>query len=373
MGGGIRTSPASGRPHDHQRRPQRRAARRSPEQDPRDLQPAFHPRRPGHRRRRTRAPTRTSGCIRAPSPLATAATCSSPGRRPPTPGSSTPPASPGRATRTCRATGSTATPCDCPAARPAPTPSPSSAATTPTRPLDGSSFHPATDTTETTNADVKAPSWTPGASWNVARANSNTVLLPDGSMVTVGGGSGYDDSNNGGGYVTYADGRARQVELYDPQTNSWTLGPAQQEDRAYHSTAVLLPDGRVFSGGDDLHPLEPNGIDSQTDNGGDLLAALPVQGHAADDRLGPAGDPVGRCLRDPHHEPEHRQGGADGAGRDDARLRHEPALRRPQGPRHDRRPRGGRGGAAVGQRRAARLLHALPHQRGRRAVGRRAG
>ncbi len=132
-------------------------------------------------------------------------------------------------------------------------------------PPDGSSFHPATDTTETTDAAVAAPSWTPGASWNVARANSNTVLLPDGSMVTVGGGSGYADNGGGGGYVTYADGRARQVELYDPATNSWTLGPAQEEDRAYHSTAVLLPDGRVVSGGDDLHPLEPNGIDSQTD------------------------------------------------------------------------------------------------------------
>ncbi len=133
-------------------------------------------------------------------------------------------------------------------------------------PPDGSSFHPATDTTETMNADAKTPAWTPSAPWNVARANSNTVLLPDGSMVTVGGGSGYD-ANNGGGYVTYADGRARQVELYDPASNSWQLGPAQQEDRAYHSTAVLLPDGRVFSAGDDLHPLEPDGRDSQTDNG----------------------------------------------------------------------------------------------------------
>jgi len=87
--------------------------------------------------------------------------------------------------------------------------------------------------------------------------------------VTVGGGSGFDDSKGiaAGNYVTYADGRARQVELFHPKTNSWTLGPAQQEDRAYHSTAVLLPDGRVFSAGDDLHPLEPNGKPSQTDNG----------------------------------------------------------------------------------------------------------
>ena len=133
-------------------------------------------------------------------------------------------------------------------------------------PADGSSFHPATNATETIDAAAQTLAWTPGAPWNVARANSNTVLLPDGSMVTVGGGSGYD-ANNGGGYVTYADGRARQVELYDPATNSWTLGPAQQEDRAYHSTAVLLPDGRVFSAGDDLHPLESNGTASQTDNG----------------------------------------------------------------------------------------------------------
>jgi hypothetical protein len=132
-------------------------------------------------------------------------------------------------------------------------------------PPDGSSFHPATETTETTNAAVAVPSWTPGASWNVARANSNTVLLPDRSMVTVGGGSGYAANGGGGGYVTYADGRARRVEVYDPATDSWTLGPAQEEDRAYHSTAVLLPDGRVLSGGDDLHPLEPDGKDSQTD------------------------------------------------------------------------------------------------------------
>ena len=46
----------------------------------------------------------------------------------------------------------------------------------------------------------------------------------------------------------------RQVEVYDPTTDSWTLGPAQEEDRAYHSTAVLLPDGRVLSAGDDLIP-----------------------------------------------------------------------------------------------------------------------
>ena len=47
-----------------------------------------------------------------------------------------------------------------------------------------------------------------------------------------------------------------------PSTDSWLLGPAQQEDRTYHSTAVLLPDGRVFSAGDDHYPLEIKGRSS---------------------------------------------------------------------------------------------------------------
>ncbi len=127
-------------------------------------------------------------------------------------------------------------------------------------------FYPATETSETIDAASGDLDWTASAPLNVARANSNTVLLPDGSMVVVGGGSGFMQGG-GGGYVTYADGRARQVELYDPDTDSWVLGPAQQEDRAYHSTAVLLPDGRIFSAGDDHSPIEPGGGASLTDNG----------------------------------------------------------------------------------------------------------
>ena len=60
--------------------------------------------------------------------------------------------------------------------------------------------------------------------------------------------------------------RAKSSSI-DPDTNSWRLGPAQQEDRTYHSTAVLLPDGRVFSAGDDRHPTESGGGRSLIDNG----------------------------------------------------------------------------------------------------------
>ena len=89
--------------------------------------------------------------------------------------------------------------------------------------------------------------WVAGPSLNVGRSHHNTVILPDGSMVTVGGGYGNVD-----GVLRIGDPAThRSVELYDPQTNTWTLGPEQDELRTYHSTAVLLPDGRVISAGDD--------------------------------------------------------------------------------------------------------------------------
>jgi hypothetical protein len=119
-------------------------------------------------------------------------------------------------------------------------------------PANPDGAYPAAASGETIDASQATPTWQPAPSLNIGRASMNTVLLPDGSMVTVGGGRGYD--TNLGSYITYADGRARQVELYDPRKQSWRLGPAQLEDRAYHSTAVLLPDGRVMSAGDDFNP-----------------------------------------------------------------------------------------------------------------------
>ncbi|MBA2638198.1 MAG: DUF1929 domain-containing protein [Solirubrobacterales bacterium] len=89
--------------------------------------------------------------------------------------------------------------------------------------------------------------WSARSSMQVRRAHHNTVLLPDRSMVTIGGGLGIDA--NGSQWVSTAD--QRQAEVYDPATATWKPGPVQREDRAYHSTAVLLPDGSVLSAGDD--------------------------------------------------------------------------------------------------------------------------
>ncbi len=96
----------------------------------------------------------------------------------------------------------------------------------------------------------------PGAGWQAApdlrapRNWPNTVLLPDGSMVVVGGGTAITGLDGAYG----ADGSTRRVELWDPKTRRWRFGAKQREDRTYHSVALLLPDGRVWSAGDDANP-----------------------------------------------------------------------------------------------------------------------
>jgi hypothetical protein len=103
--------------------------------------------------------------------------------------------------------------------------------------------------------------WDSAASLQEPRFYPNTVQLPDSTMVTVGGGSGRTEER--GNHTT--DGlEARRVELFDPATGSWRLGPAQLEDRTYHSTAILLPDGRVWSAGDDNNPFpdDPESVDT---------------------------------------------------------------------------------------------------------------
>jgi Domain of unknown function (DUF1929) len=98
----------------------------------------------------------------------------------------------------------------------------------------------------------------PSVGWKAApsnlygRGHANTVLLPDGSMVEVGGGVGANyDTTVTTDPLHYALPETRHIELWDKQTGQWKLGPEQTEARAYHSTALLLPDGRVMSAGDE--------------------------------------------------------------------------------------------------------------------------
>jgi hypothetical protein len=104
----------------------------------------------------------------------------------------------------------------------------------------------ATNTVEEIDFSEPKPAWAYVASMNYPRQNANLVLLPDGTVLAVGGGKG------GGRYKN----PVYQPEIYNPTDNTWTLMNPQQAQRTYHSTALLLPDGRVVSAGSDAGPLE---------------------------------------------------------------------------------------------------------------------
>jgi galactose oxidase len=89
-----------------------------------------------------------------------------------------------------------------------------------------------------------------------ARAFANSVVLPNGQVLTVGG-------------QTYAvpysdDNSVLTPELWNPRTGRFSVMAPEAEPRNYHSVAVLLPDGRVFSGGGGLcGPCATNHPDGQ--------------------------------------------------------------------------------------------------------------
>ncbi|TAH34336.1 MAG: DUF1929 domain-containing protein [Planctomycetota bacterium] len=88
-----------------------------------------------------------------------------------------------------------------------------------------------------------APAW----NWKKApplrrgRMHANAVVLPDGSLLVIGG--RLNSSDVFPGLFT------RVPELLHPEVGVWQDQPNAASPRDYHSTAALLPDGRVISAG----------------------------------------------------------------------------------------------------------------------------
>jgi len=68
---------------------------------------------------------------------------------------------------------------------------------------------------------------------------ANATLLADG-QVFVNGGSGEDNTETRVSYDSY---------IWNPATGTWSLGGTAQNERLYHSTSLLLPDASVLTGG----------------------------------------------------------------------------------------------------------------------------
>jgi FtsP/CotA-like multicopper oxidase with cupredoxin domain len=111
--------------------------------------------------------------------------------------------------------------------------------------LGGSAFD-AQQTAEWIDLSVASPTWQALPNLNVARDKVNSVLLPDGRVLVV------------GGIETLPDGGP--AEIFDPEDkmSGFQLGPNMKHIRGYHSAAILLPDGSVIIGGDPNGGSTPN-------------------------------------------------------------------------------------------------------------------
>ncbi|MBI5851537.1 MAG: DUF1929 domain-containing protein [Planctomycetes bacterium] len=90
-------------------------------------------------------------------------------------------------------------------------------------------------------------SWSSLPSLNYGRMVANTVLLPDGAILVLGG-SATD-------YFAAPAANAVPVvipEIYRRSLNTWVAQTPQVSPRMYHSTAALLPSGKVVSAGGDI-------------------------------------------------------------------------------------------------------------------------
>jgi Domain of unknown function (DUF1929)/Bacterial Ig domain len=106
-------------------------------------------------------------------------------------------------------------------------------------PLNSTS--PAQATAQVIDLTAASPAWQVTGTMNAARYAHTLTVLPDGKVLAVGGGGNMNQSDLSSGVLS--------SEEWDPSTSQWTTLASMDVPRVYHSTAVLLPDGRVLVAG----------------------------------------------------------------------------------------------------------------------------
>ena len=105
---------------------------------------------------------------------------------------------------------------------------------------------------ESERIDLSAtpPVWVAADDMNVRRRRHDLVALPDGTVLAVGGSQAtppVSPTNSNPDEDEYL-AAATETEVWHP-LQGWSLLAPLTDPRVYHSTAMLLPDGRVLSAG----------------------------------------------------------------------------------------------------------------------------
>ncbi|MFL5402927.1 MAG: galactose oxidase-like domain-containing protein, partial [Gemmatimonadales bacterium] len=112
-----------------------------------------------------------------------------------------------------------------------------------------------TPTAETIDLNQPSPSWRYTEPMRYPRRQLNATLLPDGQVVATGGTSspGFSDPA----------GSVHAAEMWDPANGVWTLLASNRINRVYHSTTLLLPDGRLLHTGSGDGPGLPRELNAE--------------------------------------------------------------------------------------------------------------
>jgi hypothetical protein len=132
-----------------------------------------------------------------------------------------------------------------------------------------------TDNISMLDLNEQSPSWryagggitapADGSPYKMAqpRRQNNATILADGTLLITGGSSiGYDPENPNDQPFNFNDsaGQIALAEIWDPETEQVTpVAEASSVYRGYHSTAILLPDGRVIVAGGNHDQPKPDG------------------------------------------------------------------------------------------------------------------
>lgn len=108
---------------------------------------------------------------------------------------------------------------------------------------------PPVNSAEVINLNLDVPKWrTVQQPMAFARRFHNATILADGKVLVTGG------TTTPG--FNFDAGTVLAAELWDPRTEKWSTAASMRVSRIYHSTAVLLPDGRVLSAGGGIPPSQ---------------------------------------------------------------------------------------------------------------------
>ncbi len=122
-------------------------------------------------------------------------------------------------------------------------------------------------TAEIINMGAASPKWERVGRLKTGRVHFNATLLPDGKVFVNGGNTGPGFNNNCPEYFV------KESEMWDPAApgdpdteGAWKQLASATQPRLYHSSAVLLPDGRVLTGGTTSEPKQVSKCPQIQDN-----------------------------------------------------------------------------------------------------------